>query len=267
MAPPVTQTAAVAEAPGGAAQPPQQQQQQQRGFGSTISGIIRIAVFWYFASKFFSPKQKPMDPNHLMTNLFHKGERIVGYVVLSFRAMTLVTKVCFTGMRLIYLMLCGHRRVLGQDQLKYYSSETLQNNGSLYAHVFFARSGFPIDPSDPEYQPLNSFGRTHPVATYFPKREVDKKKSLLGSPKDSDESKPVCMEVFSGEILHKVVDKNSEGKEEVPGEWVSLWKPNVTINLVDDFTHYSQSGLPPNIAPHLLVEPRHRKLLPYDLLE
>lgn len=28
------------------------------------------------------------------------------------------------------------------------------------------------------------------VATYFPKRKVDKKKSLLGSPKDSDESKP-----------------------------------------------------------------------------
>ena len=39
--------------------------------------------------------------------------------------------------------------------------QTLQSNGSLYAHVFFARSGFPIDPSDPEYQPLNSFGRTH----------------------------------------------------------------------------------------------------------
>ncbi|KAF3504729.1 hypothetical protein F2Q69_00039909 [Brassica cretica] len=117
---------------------------------------------------------------------------------------------------------------------------TLQNNGSLYAHVFFARSGFPIDPSDPEYQPLNSFGRTHPVATYFPKRKVDKKKSLLGSPKDSDESKPE---------VEKVVDKNSEGKEEVPVEWVSLWKPNVTINLVDDFTHYSQNGVPPNIAP------------------
>lgn len=81
MAPPVGQTAAVAEAAGGGdAQP--QQQQQQRGFGSTVSGIIRIAVFWYFASKFFSPKQKPMDPSqphHLMTNLFHKGESLVNY--------------------------------------------------------------------------------------------------------------------------------------------------------------------------------------------
>ena len=39
--------------------------------------------------------------------------------------------------------------------------QALKNNGSLYAHVFFARSGFPIDPNDPEYQPLNCFGRIH----------------------------------------------------------------------------------------------------------
>lgn len=77
MAPPAGQTAAVAEAAGdGGAQP---QQRQAGGIGSTISGIVRIAVFWYFASKFFSPKQKPMDPSqsHLMTNLFHKGESLV----------------------------------------------------------------------------------------------------------------------------------------------------------------------------------------------
>ncbi|KAF3564185.1 hypothetical protein DY000_02013645 [Brassica cretica] len=34
--------------------------------------------------------------------------------------------------------------------MKYYPSEALKNNGSLYAHVFFARSSFPIDPNDPE---------------------------------------------------------------------------------------------------------------------
>jgi len=78
MAPPAGQTAAVAEAAGADGAPPQ----QQRGFGSTISGIVRIAVFWYFASKFFSPKQKPMDPtapSQLMTNLFHKGESLVNF--------------------------------------------------------------------------------------------------------------------------------------------------------------------------------------------
>ena len=76
MASPAGETAAVVEGGDG------QQQRQAGGFGQTITGIIRIAVFCYFASKFFSPKQKPMDPtapSQLMTNLFHKGESLVNF--------------------------------------------------------------------------------------------------------------------------------------------------------------------------------------------
>lgn len=39
--------------------------------------------------------------------------------------------------------------------------QSLKHNGSLYAHVFFAQSGYSPDPSDPEYQPQAAFGRTH----------------------------------------------------------------------------------------------------------
>ncbi|KAF2550397.1 hypothetical protein F2Q68_00036828 [Brassica cretica] len=202
MAPPAGQTAAVAGAAGGGdAQP---QQQQQRGFGSTVSGIIRIAVFWYFASKFFSPKQKPMDPaqpHHLMTNLFHKGESLDMWFYLSeqekFSDFSNEGALYWHETNIPYAVWTPES--IRTRSLKYYPSQTLQNNGSLYAHVFFARSGFPIDPSDPEYQPLNSFGRTHPVATYFPKRKANKKKSLLGNAKDSDESQPeaeVCIPVW-----------------------------------------------------------------------
>lgn len=70
--------------------------------------------------------------------------------------------------------------------LKYYPSEALKHNGTLYAHAFFARSGYPPDPSDPEYQPLAAFGRTHPVVAYLPKSKTDKRKSLLGDSKDSE---------------------------------------------------------------------------------
>jgi hypothetical protein len=228
MAPPAGQTAAVAEAAGADGAPPQ----QQRGFGSTISGIVRIAVFWYFASKFFSPKQKPMDPtapSQLMTNLFHKGESLDMWFYLSeqekFNDFGNDRALYWHETNIPYAVWTPES--IRTKSLTYYPSETLQNNGSLYAHIFFARSGFPIDPTDPEYQPLNSFSRTHAVATYFPKQKKNKKKSLLGSPKDSDESEPE---------VEKVGDKKSDPKEEVPVEWISLWKPNVTINLVDDFT-------------------------------
>lgn len=83
MAPPVGETAAVVD--GGDGQP-QQQQRQAGGFGQSITGIIRIAVFCYFASKFFSPKQKPADPSHpshLMSNLFQRGEPMVIFCLLA----------------------------------------------------------------------------------------------------------------------------------------------------------------------------------------
>lgn len=68
MAPP-----AATAGTGAGAQPPQQ---QQGGISQMMTGIIRVAVFWYFASKFFGPK-KPADPSVLMSNLFQKGEPLV----------------------------------------------------------------------------------------------------------------------------------------------------------------------------------------------
>lgn len=56
-----------------------QQQQQPAGIGQMLTGIIRIAVFWYFASKFFGPKRSPTQSTTQISNLFHKGEPLVGY--------------------------------------------------------------------------------------------------------------------------------------------------------------------------------------------
>ena len=64
---------------GGAARGGGRQQQEQQGVGQMLTGIIRVAVFWYFASKFFSPK-KPLNPNQpssQISNLFHKAEPLV----------------------------------------------------------------------------------------------------------------------------------------------------------------------------------------------
>lgn len=51
-------------------------QQQQQGLGQSLSGIIRMAVIWYFAMKFFAPK-KPSEPSIPISNLFQKGELLV----------------------------------------------------------------------------------------------------------------------------------------------------------------------------------------------
>lgn len=63
---------------------------------------------------------------------------------------------------------------------------------------------------------------------YLPKSKADKKRSLLGKSEDSSE----------GQAASEVDDSLDNLKDEGPVEWVSYWKPNITINLVDDFTRY-----------------------------
>ena len=38
--------------------------------------------------------------------------------------------------------------------------------------------------------------------------------------------------------LQVVDDTQGDSKDDKPVEWIASWKPNITINLVDDFTRY-----------------------------
>ncbi|KAA8531264.1 hypothetical protein F0562_005977 [Nyssa sinensis] len=225
----------------------QQQQQQPPGFGQMITGIIRIAVFWYFASKFFSPR-KPTDPSLQISNLFNTGEPLDMWFYLSedekFNDFGSEGALVWHETNIPYAV-WGPESTRSLS-LKYYPSEALKHNGSLYAHVFFARSGYPPDPNDPEYQPLAAFGRTHSIVTYLPKSKANRRRSLLGNSKDSGEDETVS---------EVVEDPRVDSKDDGPVEWVSYWKPNITVNLVDDFTRYPRNAVPPNIAPNLNVEP------------
>lgn len=246
MAPP-----AIADGGGGGGQQPQQRQ----GFGQSISGVIRMAVFWYFASKFFFSPKKSAEPSLLMSNLFQKGEPLDMWLYLSehekFRDFGDEKALIWHETNIPYAV--WKPESTRSLSLKYQPSEALKHNGTLYTHVFFARSGYSLDPNDPEYQPLAAFGRSRPIVTFLPKSKNDKKKSLLGGTKSISEDK----------MMSKVEEASQEEiKDEGPPEWISYWKPNVTINLVDDFTSYSANAVPPNIAPHLNVEPKTGNYFP-----
>ncbi|CAI9108837.1 OLC1v1008533C1 [Oldenlandia corymbosa var. corymbosa] len=249
MAPPANGGGgAVAEAAGQGG--PGGRREQQQGVGQMLTGIIRVAVFWYFASKFFSPK-KPLDPSQPTTqisNLFHRGERLDMWLYLSeqetFNDFSSESSLVWHETEIPYAV--WGQESIRQVSLKHYPSEALKHNGTLYAHIYFARSGFLPDPNDPGYQPVSAFGHRYPVVAYLPKPKANKKKSLLGSSKD----------------LHKAETDSKVGEadqgditDDEPTEWISYWKPNITINLVDDFTSYKQNAIPPNIAPYLNIEP------------
>ncbi|CAL9120026.1 unnamed protein product [Musa textilis] len=222
-------------------------QQQQAGLGQSLTGIVRMAVLWYFAMKFFGPK-KPAEPSQLMSNLFHKGEPLDMWLYLSekekFKDFGDEDALVWHETNIPYAV--WEQSSTRSLSLKYHPSEAVKHNGSLYAHVFFARSGYPPDPNDPEYEPLSAFSRTHSVVAFLPKSKSDKKKSLLGSSKDSEGEESVA------ELKD---DTQVEAKDVGPVEWISYWKPNITINVVDDFTRYPHNNVPPNIAGYLNIEP------------
>ncbi|KAH9623778.1 hypothetical protein KSS87_020427 [Heliosperma pusillum] len=194
MAPPPPAAAAVTEAGGPPPQP------QRAGFGQSIGGVIRMMVFWYFASKFFFSPKKSTDPTILMSNLFQKSEPLDMWVYLSendkFSDFGNEKALVWQETNIPYAVWKPEStRTLS---LKYQPSEALKNNGSLYAHVFFARSGFSPDPNDPEYQPLSAFGRSHPVVTFSPKSKANKKRSLLGDAKSISEEKMEGLRIADG---------------------------------------------------------------------
>uniref|UniRef100_J3LY60 Transmembrane CLPTM1 family protein n=2 Tax=Oryza brachyantha TaxID=4533 RepID=J3LY60_ORYBR len=204
-----------------------------------------MAVFWYFAAKFFGPKRPPADPGMLMSNLFQKGEPMDMWMYLSenekFNDFSNEDALVWHEANIPYAV-WGPTSTRTRT-LTFYPSEAVKHNGSLYAHVYFARSGYPVDPTDPEYEQSSAFGRTHSVVAYLRKPKDGKKKSLLGDSSESGEQPP------------PKEDKESVDKDEGPVEYISYWKPNVTINLVDDFTRYPQNNAPPNVAPYLNVDP------------
>ncbi|KAG2572304.1 CLPTM1-like membrane protein cnrB [Panicum virgatum] len=242
MSQPAAEVAAAAEPQG---RGPAARQGGGGGLGQSIAGIVRMAVFWYFAAKFFGPKRPPAEPGMLMSNLFQKGEPMDMWMYLSenekFNDFANEDALIWHEANIPYAV-WGPTSTRTRS-LTYYPSEALKHNGSLYAHVYFARSGYPVDPTDPEYEQKSAFGRTHPVVTFLPKSKAGKKKSLLGDSEQPEEQAP------------PKENKEPHDKDEGPSEYISYWKPNITINLVDDFTRYPHNNVPPVVAPYLNVDP------------
>lgn len=204
--------------------------------------ILRMAIFWYMATQMFGSK-KPSDPALLINNLVPKGQGLDMWVYISEQEV-------FTDF--------GNEKALawhetnipyaiwGPESVRFHHviydpTEIVSRNASVYVHTFFSRSGYNPDPNDPEYDAW-SFSKPHPVLIHLPKPKADKRKSLLGG---------VNVDQGLSETPTSVIELE---EEQLSPEFVPFWKPNVTINLVEDFTRYSKNGLPPHIADKLIID-------------
>eukprot|EP00252_Welwitschia_mirabilis_P019611 TRINITY_DN4588_c0_g1_i2.p1 TRINITY_DN4588_c0_g1~~TRINITY_DN4588_c0_g1_i2.p1 ORF type:complete len:615 (+),score=94.38 TRINITY_DN4588_c0_g1_i2:204-2048(+) len=254
MAPPAA-AAATADAAVARARVPRgrQQQQQQPGVSNMLFGVIRMAVFWYIFTQFFASKKK-VDPALQISNQFSRGDYLDMWLYISenkrFHDFGNEAALIWYETNVPYAV--WEPNSVRKLSIEYHLSEAVRNNGTLYAHVFFTRSGYSPDPSDPEYEPSFTFSGTQSIVKYLQRPKADKRKSLLGGETHEDQKMPE----------EKVQETTAEENNDGPPEWVSFWKPNITINLVEDFTRYSPNSVPPHVAESLQVDPKTGNYFP-----
>ncbi|KAK9791843.1 hypothetical protein WJX73_009711 [Symbiochloris irregularis] len=127
---------------------------------------------------------------------------------------------------------------LGQftDRVKtvtYRPSKAVQNNGTLFLHTFFHPAGSSLDADDPYFDDKATFSRSHQVNAYLPAAKRKKGTNLL-----------------SGEAA----EPNATLEEEGPRPYISYFKPNTSIALIDDVTPYPLKEVPAHISPYLEVD-------------
>eukprot|EP00898_Chlorokybus_atmophyticus_P009028 jgi/Chlat1/9126/Chrsp97S08427 len=242
MAPPVAVVAAPGGVPGGGGAVggpalPQLPGRGGGGFGGFFGNLIRTAFIWWLMTSLFK-KKTPGQNGPAVGPLFRKGELVDLWVYLS-------EDLRFTDFNdqqaLIWheaaIPLTQHPSASRNMSTVYRPSYEAQHNATVYLHVFFARNGRSPDPMDPTYDKLSVFGKSQRQTVY------DK------PPKN----------------IEQVVDGSQDNETLLSTEaqeWISYWKPNITINLVDEFTSWAVGSIPAHLSDQLHIEPYSGQYFP-----
>jgi hypothetical protein len=66
--------------------------------------------------------------------------------------------------------------------------KSVQNNATLWAHIFVGQTGAELDPASPNYNPATAYRMLRPLTQYLGKKKVRKTRNLLEASKDTDEA-------------------------------------------------------------------------------
>lgn len=116
------------------------------------------------------------------------------------------------------------------------ASEQLKNNGSVFIHVYFVKSGFSPDPSAGE----GSYDKK--MTTYATQRLNKHKKRKYKSTTNL-----ITGETERSEEEIRAVEKG------ISQEIISHWHPNLTISIVHDFTAWTRGAVPPPLDEYVEI--------------
>lgn len=109
----------------------------------------------------------------------------------------------------------------------------VQNNGTLFAHFFVARTGYPVDPAAKDYNTADAVHFLRPLNQYLPKKKVKKLKNLLAASEEAEE---------------EVVDDTPDVQT------VSYYHPNFTLSVIPDSGSPKFSQMHPAVRQYVQLE-------------
>ncbi|KRX47739.1 Cleft lip and palate transmembrane protein 1 [Trichinella murrelli] len=126
-----------------------------------------------------------------------------------------------------------------QDSVFFYEGKipcpiSVQNNASLYLHVFVTKAGKSADPKAKNYSKRYTIHRWHQLNKYRRKR-YQKTQNLLTGKTEASQADVAKAEAATTEII-------------------SYWHPNLTINMVYDQSVFSKDSLPVPWSEMLLFD-------------
>ncbi|KAJ5368197.1 uncharacterized protein N7496_007957 [Penicillium cataractarum] len=108
----------------------------------------------------------------------------------------------------------------------------VQQNGTLFAHFFVARTGYPLDPAAKDYNTADAVHFLRPLNQYLPKKKVKKLKNLLAASEEAEEE----------------VDDTPDVQT------VSYYHPNFTLSVVPDSGSQRFSQMHPAVRQYVQLE-------------
>ncbi|KAI8336518.1 cleft lip and palate transmembrane protein 1-domain-containing protein [Chlamydoabsidia padenii] len=133
-------------------------------------------------------------------------------------------------------------------------TKTLQNNGTLYAHIFMTPQGNSINPNHPAFVANNVVYLRHVLTKFYPKRAIIKQKKLLGKEGQDETSMDEELEQrhdasgLSGFGLDLLTNLTRQAP------LTSYWHENVTIAVISDQL----------LIPKKSIQPPAMKYIPFD---
>nr|CAG4645411.1 EOG090X032C [Lynceus sp. MCZ IZ 141354] len=231
--------AAVQQQNGEVAADGQQEQQQppapRESFLSIAKSlIVRAMIIYFITSMFRRPQQPASSPGPGFkgalpsSNLYENGTSMDLYVYISEDSSSPnfadESQFLWTQTNLNY----GdwYEGPNGDSTFTYEGkiplSASVQNNGTIYLHAYVVRQG---DSPDSKAQNYNARSTIHQVKQLnkYKKKKYSKTQNLL-----------------TGETEQSIQDQNKTEKVEI----ISHWHPNLTINVVYDYTQWTRGAVP-----------------------